>query len=209
MARSPRIAPRRLPETVRRRIEVATAMSWETLVETHVAQADQLIHQLEPRMSLEDALARYLQEMDLDDSMATAVRTRVFVGLERRPKPFAPPQAIRLAEEEPVEDIEDEDDEDWWRRFRPDVVVKGVRRRQRLADETESLFGLALARAEEAIILAHVQNALTFAALLADYVGLARAVRQYLGAVVLSGSRAESVFQRTMARLADVHLPAD
>jgi hypothetical protein len=34
-----------------------------------------------------------------------------------------------------------------------------------------------------------------------------RAVQAYLQAVGLSGGRGQSVHQRTMARLADVHLP--
>lgn len=214
MARSPRMPPRRLPDSVRRRLEVATAMAWEALVETHVGQANEFIELMEGRLELEDALARYLAEMDLDDTMAAAVRTRVFVSLEQSQPVVAGETPIRLHDQSgaPAEtadsDVAGEDGGDeGWRRFRPDVMVRGVIRRHRESDETESLAELALARAEEAIILSHVENAISFAALLGDYVGIARGVQYYLGAVVLSGSRAHSVFQRTMARLADVHLP--
>src|SRR5690606_235003 len=80
-------------------------------------------------------------------------------------------------------------------------------RRQQRSAETETMIELALARAEEAVMQTHVDNAIGFTALLDDYVGIGRAVSYYLGAVLLSGSRAHSVLQRTMARLADVHLP--
>jgi hypothetical protein len=66
---------------------------------------------------------------------------------------------------------------------------------------------LALARAEEAVIATHVDNAITFAALLDPVMPLDRATQEYIDAVGLSGGRAQAVHQRTMARLADVHLP--
>jgi hypothetical protein len=232
MARPPRIASRRLPDSVRRRLEVATAMAWESLVETHVAQANEFVDVMEGRFELEDALARYLAEMDLDDTMAAAVRTRVFVTLEHLngdadsedpdvrirlhqrgaaaasgEAPAAVADTETLATEAGDPATEDETDDEGWRRFRPDVVVRGVIRRQRQSDADDARAELALARAEEAIILTHVENAISFTALLEDYVGVSRGVQYYLGAVVLSGSRAHSVFQRAMARLADVHLP--
>lgn len=183
-------------------------MAWEALVDRHVLQSNEFVQLMEQRLELEDALARYLAELDLDETMSAAVRTRVLVGLEqdgdrdddatlRLPEPSGaeapPPQSSA--------------DDGGWRRFRPDVVLRGVRRRQRESDETDNMIALALARAEEGIMQTHVDNAISFTALLGDYVGMGRAVQYYLGAVMLSGSRAHSVFQRTMARLADVHLP--
>ena len=225
MARPPRIASRRLPDSVRRRLEVATAMAWESLVETHVAQANEFVDIMEGRFDLEDALARYLAEMDLDDTMAAAVRTRVFVTLEhlnsdadsedpdvrirlhQRDVAAASGEAAASDEEARDPEAADDTDDEGWRRFRPDVVVRGVIRRHRQSDADDARAELALARAEEAIILTHVENAISFTALLEDYVGVSRGVQYYLGAVILSGSRAHSVFQRAMARLADVHLP--
>jgi hypothetical protein len=189
---------RRLSESVRRRLEVATAMAWESLVETHVAQATQLVHLLAERLALEESLTRYLLESDLGDSMASAVRTRVLVALEGRELP----------------ELEDRDagldggpSTGGWQRFRPAAMMRGVRNRQQRQDETEQWLQLALARAEEALITTHVDNAITFAALLEAEFPLSRAVQQYLDSVDLTGSRAQAVFQRTMARLAEVHLP--
>ena len=85
-------------------------------------------------------------------------------------------------------------------------MVQGVRRRQRRQEEMERISMLALARAEEQLIQTHVENAIGFVALLDDE-PLHRAVQTYLGEIRLAGGRAQAVFQRTMARLADVHLP--
>lgn len=191
------MSSRRLPDSVRRRLEVATAMAWESLAETHVAQATSFVHLLGDRLPLEESLTRYLLEMDLGDSMASSVRTRVLVALEGEDQNI-------VAE---GREGEDEDEEEGWRRFRPDVVMRGVMERQRRQDVIESWIQLALARAEENLITTHVDNAITFAALLEDHLPLDRGVQQYLDAVSLTGSRAQAVFQRTMARLADVHLP--
>ena len=65
---------------------------------------------------------------------------------------------------------------------------------------------LALARAEEHVIRTHIENAIGFVALLEDHLPLDKAIQQYLTSVGVAGGRAQAVFQRTMARLADVHL---
>jgi len=175
-------------------------MSLEALSDTHVDQAGQFVRVLAGRLPLEDALARYIVEMDLDDSMAVSVRTRTLAELE-----------TETVEDDPVEGQSDEAPDtadEGWRRFRPGAVLRDMKERQRRDDETEMRVRLALARAEEGIIITHVENAITFAALLEEEMPLDRAVLQYLGAVVLSGGRAQAVLQRTMARLADVHLPS-
>ena len=53
MARMPRTSARRLPENVRRRVEVATAMAWENLVATHVLHAGHFIMLDEPAAFME------------------------------------------------------------------------------------------------------------------------------------------------------------
>jgi hypothetical protein len=212
MARQTRFSTKRLPDSVRSRLEVSSALAWEALVETHATQAAAFVQLLSDRVPLEETLPRYILELDLSESMAAAVRTRVIVALETPPESEAPAQpggTIELrtpgaAEEAPAQE---ESDESGWRRFRPDVVVREFRERQKRDDITEGLIKLALARAEEAVIATHVDNAITFAALLEGYLPIDRAVQEYLEAVTLSGGRAQAVHQRTMARLADVHLP--
>jgi len=195
-----------MSESVRHRLDVATAMAWESLADAHVAQALEFISLFEDRMPLEEALTRYIREMDMGETMGSAVRTKVLVTLEDQGKPQNPPLPI-LSSEEVVEDVAATDDEEGWKRFRPDTVMRGVFERQRRKEEVERLIELAIARAEEAVIQTHVDNAITFAALLESSGALSRGVEHYLDALGVVGGRGQAVAQRTMARLADVHLP--
>lgn len=204
-----RRAPNRLRgETTRRKLEVTSAMAWEALVDAHVEEALQFVLLAAPYEPIEEALPRYLREMDLQTSMAAAIRTRVLTSVEEEPP--VPPQD--LFEDLPArfsEDAADGDDEggsDRWSLLRqPQRVVRGVIRRQKRSEEFDRITQLALARAEEQLIRAHIENAVSFVALLEDQ-PFDRAIEAYLNAVDIAGARAQAVFQRTMARLADVHL---
>ncbi|MGQ0814245.1 MAG: hypothetical protein ACT4O1_07240 [Gemmatimonadota bacterium] len=200
---APRPGYRRLSDALRHRVEVATAMAWEALVEAHIGQALAFIALFDDRMSLEDALNRYIREMDMGETMGAAVRTRVLVTVQDTQVELVSAVQIGTA----VDTDEDAGQEAGWRRFRPDVVMRGVIERQRNREETERLVELAIARAEEEVIKTHVDNAITFAALLEDSGALSRAVEQYISALNVVGGRGQAVLQRTMARLADVHLP--
>jgi hypothetical protein len=180
-------------------------MAWEALVEAHIQEALAFIALFEDRLTLEEALNRYIREMDLADAMGAAVRTRVLVTIEDEGPDALPTMPLRDADapDEPA----DGDEQEGWRRFRPDVVMRGVMERQRGREEVERMVELAIARAEEDIIKIHVDNAITFAALLEDSGALSRAVEQYISALNVVGGRGQAVLQRTMARLADVHLP--
>ena len=202
---------RRLPDAMRRRLEVATAMAWEALVDAHTTHALDFLALLEGRLEMQEALTRYLREMGIIEPMATAVRTKVLVALEDTEAAGARVQ-LHEAEAAAADDVvvteeEDEDEDEGWRRFTPGALVSGVRERQKSKDETDRLILLSTARAEEAVIATHVDNAITFVALLDSQVGLDRAVQEYIRLIGLAGGRAQAVFQRTMARLAEVHLP--
>ena len=193
--------PRFLSDGVRRKLEVTSAMALEALVEAHVAQANQFIATLAEYESLEDALPRYLRELDLRETMAAAIRTSVLTTIEDV-EPGTAPRAI------PRTQSLDHEDESWTDLLRePGRMVRGVLRRQKRSEDFERVVLLALARAEENIIRTHVENAISFVALLENHTTLDRAVQEYLQAVGLAGSRGQTVFQRTMAKLADVHLP--
>jgi hypothetical protein len=193
-------------DSTRRKLEVTSAMAWEALVDTHVDQAMQFVGLVAAFEPIEESLPRYLREMDLDSSMAAAIRTRVLTAVEEEP-PVPPADllddpALRF----PTEEESDEEEGDRWALLRqPQRVVRDVLRRQRRSEEFDRITQLALARAEEQTIRTHIENAIGFVALLEDE-PFERAIEVYLGAVGVSGSRAQAVFQRTMARLAEVHL---
>lgn len=208
MATLRRNPPRFLGEAMRRKLEVSTAMAWEALVDSHIDQASTFVRLLSAHEPIEDSLPRYLREMDLHETMATAIRTRVLAVLEEDGSPPAvldETAALRFRPRESA-DGDDDDDGSWSLLRQPQRVVRGVRRRQRRTEEIERMTMLGLARAEENVIETHVENAIGFVALLGGQLPLDRAVQQYLGAVGLAGGRAQTVFQRTMARLAEVHL---
>jgi hypothetical protein len=202
-----RTPPRSLPEGTRRKLDVTTAMAWENLVDAHVAAATAFIIRLEDFIPVEETLTRYLREMDLTETMATAVRTRVILGLEDEAAAGSDGDKDATRDASTVTDSAHPDEEEAvWRRFRPSAVVREVKERQRKGEEIDRLTMLLLARAEESVMGTHVENAIGFAALLDGSMPLDRAVQHYLGSVNLSGCRGQVVFQRTMARLADVHL---
>ena len=197
----PRKPTRFKGETSRRKLEVTSAMAWEALVDVHVDQALQFVTLAAPYQPIEESLPRYLREMDIQTPMAAAVRTGVLTAVEEEP-PVAPPG---LFDDTGSDDTPDEDGDGWNLLRRPQRVVRGVIRRQKLSEEFDRISQLALARAEEQVIRTHIENAIRFVALLEDQ-PFDRAIESYLSTVGVSGGRAQAVFQRTMARLADVHL---
>jgi hypothetical protein len=207
MATPRRNPPRRLGEGMRRKLEVTSAMAWEALVDCHVEEAMSFVALLAVYFPVEDALPRYLGEMDLGETMSTAIRTRVLMRAEEKPPAPAAPAVPTLPFPGSDGEAEDPLEERWSLLRQPRRVVRGVMQRQRRNEEIDRITLLSLARAEEHVIQTHVENAISFVALLEDELPLDRCVQQYLGAVGLAGGRAQTVFQRTMARLADVHLP--
>lgn len=181
-------------------------MAWEALVEAHSTQAREFVALFEEQMPMDEALLRYLRDMDLNETMVAAVRTRVLVGIEDAQNRRGG-QSLKIGPEA-GELRADNGDDDRWRRFRPDVVMRGVIERQKRNEEADRLIELAIARAEEEIIKTHVDNAITFAALLDEFGPLSRGVEHYIAVMNIVGGRGQAVLQRTMARLADVHLPA-
>lgn len=206
MAAARRMPPRVKGETTRRKLEVTSALAWEALVDTHVDRAIQFIALLTAYEPIEESLPRYLREMDLDATMAAAIRMRALTGVEEEP-PVPPHDLFDAGPPSGGRDSQDDDEaDDGWSLLRqPQRVVRGVLRRQKRNEEMERITQLALARAEEYVIRTHIENAIGFVALL-EHLPFERAIEIYLEAVEVSGSRAQAVFQRTMARLADVHL---
>ncbi|MGH7482856.1 MAG: hypothetical protein ACRELV_11930 [Longimicrobiales bacterium] len=189
----------RLPEAIKRRLEVAVATASEALIETHVEFGVRFVLLMRDQMPFDQAVDRYIEEMDLTGTAATTARTRILVGLEEAERGgpeiengTGPGAGVGRG---------------GWGRFRPGRVVRDIRDRQRRLEELDTLLQLALAQAEDGIIATHIDNALDFVALLDEHMSMERAVENYLGEIGLSGCRAQTVLQRTMSRLADAQLP--
>ncbi|NIP81139.1 MAG: hypothetical protein GWM90_18750 [Gemmatimonadetes bacterium] len=195
------LTPRRIPEDVRRQLDVAAAAAWEALVEIHASHALRFVSLMSAHLDFDQAVDRYLDELDVRDPMAAAVRSRVLVALEhaldeRDDRPSL--AAFRSDDDDGLEGL---------KRFRPDVLMKGLARKVREIEALDQWVALAVARAEEGVIKGHVDNAVVFAALLRGHLQLDEAVDTYLELMRVAGGRAQSVFQRAMARLAELHLP--
>ncbi len=197
---------KRMPEQVRRRLEMATAAAWQDVVDAHAEHATRFVALVQDRLPFDQAVERYLTDTDLRDPAAAAVRARVFIRLEQAPGFPAAGDAQPSPGGEGTEG--GPEGAVGLKRFRPDVLARGIARRVREHEAFEGSVRLAIARAEEAVLQAHIDNAVQFTDILSGNLALDEAVEDYIDVMRLTGGRAQSVFQRTMARLADLHLPA-
>lgn len=208
---------RRGPEHVRRQADVAAAAAWEALVEAHTSHALRFVALMASRLDFDEAIDRYLDELDVHEPMASAVRSRVLISLEealreggeRPPHPEYDGETAGGAAGRGGDGGGERPEPGGLRRFRPDVLVKGIARKVRETGEVDEWVRLAVARAEEGVIRAHMENAVAFVSVLRGHEPLHEAVDDYLELMRVSGGRAQSVHQRTMAELADLHLPLD
>lgn len=202
---------RRGTEAVRRQVDMAAAAAWEALVEAHTSHALRFIALMSTRMDFDEALTRYLDELDVHDPMASAVRSRVLVGLDQavQDDPDGPSLRAYRGDSDSGRGERGGVEAGSLKRFRPDVLVKRIARKVRDTETVDEWIRLAVARAEEGVIRAHIENAIMFVAVLRDHEPLDEAVDDYLELMRVSGGRAQSVHQRTMAGLAEMHLPED
>ncbi len=197
---------KRTPEPVRRQIEMAAAAAWESVVNAHALHAARFVALTAHRLAFDQAVDRYLSEMDVRDPTASAVRSRVLVRLEQT----TPAPGTESEQAEPAGDGDNAANDSsvgGLKRFRPDIVARGIARKVRENEAFEEWVRLAIARAEEGVLLAHIDNAVGFTAILHGHIGLDEAVEDYIDMMRITGGRAQSVYQRTMAKLADLHLP--
>jgi hypothetical protein len=186
----------RLPPDVRRRLEIAQATAVEARTETHAQQALNLVTVLSARVAFDAAVERYIEIMGLSKEEAENVHTRALVVLSETD------MRTDIARG-PVT-------RGWglsWRYASPLGAVRFVRRHLRRNAEEDLWMELSAARAEEAIIRTHIRSALAFVEVLKEHVPPTRSVSLYLDQLGVPAARARSVYQRAMARMAEVELP--
>ena len=183
---------RRLPDALRLQVAVAYAFAWEALVETHARQAVQFISEFAPRLPVLDAVRLYFQVTAVSESMREVVRTRALTSLELDVLPpfvaFSP-----LA---------------GWQRFRPDLWLEHRRQRVRYQEKTLELARMVGARATEAVIATHVDNAVGFTHLVSGLIPANGAIDRYISEFSLPDGLAQMVRQRAQARVAGRELTA-
>ena len=183
------LSGRRVPETVRVDFDVVVARAWQALAQTHEEAAVTFVRRLSPRIGTEAALQRYFREVAVPLEMREAVRTGALLALT--------PEERRRAGDDGAEG---------WNFMRPDQLVGAMRRRTRFVEETTLALRLAAAAADELVTITHVRMALEAAHVMSTALPVDEAVMHYIKAFDLSNAMAQVVFQRAMARLADLEV---
>lgn len=187
---------RDLPDAVRRRIELAVAVARERLLATHVDHALAMIDLASERMSYVQSAEIYTRVLGLGEDEARTVSTRALATLGEK----------AAAEDWPEPQPIPEPDE---RRGRRRTLLDLVRHRLRgrVDDALRQGVEFAAARAEVALLGAHVDNALEFLEILEKEMDPDDAVELYLDALDVRDGIAEVVYYKALAVLADRHLP--
>src|SRR5690606_176984 len=184
-----------LPDSIKRRIELAVAVAQERLLATHVRHALDLIQIVGDQVPFENALAIYTRLLRLSEDESRVITTRALATLgEQAGEGEIWPELSA----EPAEQREPR---------RSFMNLMRSRLRGRVNDDLRRQVELASARTEVAILNTHVENALQFVELLENELPYIEAVEMYLDALQVRDSIAEVTAYMALARLADEHLP--
>jgi hypothetical protein len=183
---------RRIPDALHLKVRVVYAAGWEALIDTHTTQALQFVCEFAPRLPALDGLDLYFRVTAVPHEMQEAVRVRTLTALDLESlAPLAPLPALT-----------------GWQRLRIDRVLEQQRYRRRYYEKTLELARMVGARAAEAVIATHVENALEFIQLLSGVLPVHAATDRYLREFGLADSVAQMVLQRVQARVAGRELTA-
>jgi hypothetical protein len=183
---------RRIPEAMHLLVRVAYATSWEALIDTHTRQALQFVTEFATRIPVLEGLDLYFQVTAVPEAMREVVRSRTLTAVDLKTIPQTT-ELPALA---------------GWSRWRPDLVIEHNRYRRRHQERTLELARLAAARAAEAVVATHVENALELAWLLKGVMPVQAVTDHYLREFAPPTGVAQMVMQRVQARVAGDELTA-
>ncbi len=183
---------RRIPVELHLPTRVAYASAWEALVRTHTDQAMQFLCEFASRVSVLEGLDLYFKVVAVAYPMQEVIRTRALTSLELESLPPLTPMPVLRG----------------WQRLRLDLVLEHQRYRRRYQEKTIQLAKMVGARAAEAVVATHVENAISFARLLRGVLPVEQATDHYLREFTLPSSAAQMVWQRVQARVAGEELTA-
>jgi hypothetical protein len=183
---------RRIPDALHLQVRVAYALGWEALIDTHTRQALQLITEFAPRIPVLTALDLYFRVTAVPEAMHEVVRSRTLTAIDLKTVP-APAEMPVLT---------------GWGRLRLDLALEYGRYRRRYLERTLELAQMVGARAAEAVVVTHVENALELAWLLKGVMPVQAAADHYLREFGLPAAVAQMVMQRVQARVAADELTA-
>jgi hypothetical protein len=183
---------RRIPAALHLPVRVAYANAWEALTSTHTSQALQFVCEFASRAPVLRALDLYFDVVAVPEAMQEVVRTRCLTSLELESLPALTPLPVLRG----------------WQLLRLDLLFEQQRYLRRYQDKTLQLARMVGARASEAVIATHVENAIGFCELLRGVLPVEQATDHYLREFSLPSSAAQMVWQRVQARVAGEELTA-
>ncbi len=187
-----RMSLRRIPDALHLPVRVAYAASWEALIDVHTREAHQFVNEFAPRVAALEALDLYFRVTAVPEAMHEVVRARTLTALDLKALP-SPAELPALT---------------GWARLRLDLVLDLNRYRRVYQERTVALARMAGARASEAVIATHVENALELAWLLKGVMPVNVAADHYVREFGLAAGAAQMVMQRVQARVASDELSA-
>ena len=182
------ISTRRLPGSVRTRLQVVFARAWEALAETYQMQAVEFVRRLRGRLPFDEALDRYFREIGVPAAMVDTVRARALIAM------------AEMLEEEGEPELQDPTA---WGTLRPDHLLGAFRRRAQYVESTNLESRMAASLAQEAVATTHVRMALETAELLVAECTPDEAIMRYIRTFTLPALDAQLVFRRALARWAE------
>ncbi len=183
---------RRIPEALHLQVRIAYATAWEALIATHTSQAQQFLCEFASRVPVLEGMDLYFRVTAVPEAMQEVVRSRTLTSLELESLPSLTPMPILSG----------------WQRVRLDLVLEHQRYRRRFHDKTVELARMVGARAAEAVVSTHVENAIGLTRLLKGVMPVGQASDHYLREFSLPSSVAQMVSQRVQARVAGEELTA-
>jgi hypothetical protein len=183
---------RRIPAALHLHVRIAYANAWEALIGTHTSEALQFVCEFASRTPVLRALDLYFEVVAVPEAMQEVVRTRCLTSLELESLPALTPMPVLRG----------------WQVLRIDRFLEQQQYRRRYQEKTLQLARMVGARAAEATIATHVENAIGFCGLLRGVLPVEQATDHYLREFSLSSSAAQMVWQRVQARVAGEELTA-
>jgi hypothetical protein len=183
---------RRIPDALRLPVRIAYSGAWEALIEAHKDQLLQFVCEFAPRLPALEGIDLYFRVVAVPEAMQEAIRTRTLTELDVQslsPLTQLPPLA-------------------GWEWLRLDLILERLRYRRRYHDKTLELARMVGARAAEAVVATHVENAIGFIRLMKGVMAVNAAADHYLREFSLPASVANMVMQRVQARVAGDELTA-
>lgn len=182
-------------------------MCQERLLATHVRHVLSLVDLVADQLPFDSAVDIYVRVLRLTPEQARNVGSRALATLGQRGGiPSAPPAPV-------TPEREDDGSESGLARgalSRSEQTFARFRRRirGRVQEDLRHRINLAAARAEDAIIGSHVQNALTFVRTFSGEMDESEAAELYLETMAIQEGVADVIYNRALRTIADDVLPA-